>query len=381
MLQKDKVKNIQIKDVLLGDISIDPDMLNIIDDPHFQRLRYIKQNGLSYLVYPGANSTRFEHSLGVMEIARQIAINNDIENYSEIAVAGLLHDIGHSPFSHSSESIVKKYLKKDHEQIGLDIISNTSIKDKIRASTLSYSKIISYLKGEKEGKIITGALGADRIDYLMRDSYFMGTAYGMLDYPALKSNIIIKNSEPVLLKKGINMGEHFLLARYYMNSVIYHQHTVVIIEGMYERALEEAIESNEFDINELIYLNDYELLARLKLIKSAKGLVERLINRNLFKLVYYDTINKKTNVDKIKKLIEDNNFNRDEYIIKLLEIKNMDDINISDSNYNIIGTLSKLSPIIRALNIQLKENKTLVIACDKSKINNLDVIINEMSIK
>ncbi len=153
---------IWIKDSIFGDIKLDKDQQKIVNDPNFQRLRYIKQTGFLYLVYPGANHTRFEHSIGTMNLTKDICERLNLEK-EELILSGLLHDIGHTPFSHQSEELVEKYLHKNHEQIGEEIISKSSIRDKISESSPSFKKILSYLRGNKEGKIVTGSIGSDRL--------------------------------------------------------------------------------------------------------------------------------------------------------------------------------------------------------------------------
>jgi HD superfamily phosphohydrolases len=129
-----------IRDPLFGDIHINDVAQRLIDNEWMQRLRYIKQLGFDYLVYPAANHSRFEHSLGTMKVTSDMASKIFSEDDPELSIAGLMHDIGHTPFSHQSEDIATKYLKKTHEEIGASIISESSIHDVISESTLSLKK-------------------------------------------------------------------------------------------------------------------------------------------------------------------------------------------------------------------------------------------------
>ena len=141
----------RFRDSIFKDIEISEVENKIIEDPNFQRLRYIRQGGFAFLVYQSANGTRFEHSVGTMKITKDISSNIFGEVNEELAITGLLHDIGHPPFSHQSEPISKKYLKKSHEDLGYDIIKNSSISDIISNSTLSLNKILEYFSGKVSG--------------------------------------------------------------------------------------------------------------------------------------------------------------------------------------------------------------------------------------
>ncbi|MCL5433387.1 MAG: HD domain-containing protein [Candidatus Marsarchaeota archaeon] len=366
---------IVIRDPVVGDINIDNELQKIIDDLHFQKLRYIKQLGFSYLVYPGANHTRFEHSLGAMQITREIANNIGLKDIEELECAALLHDIGHCAFSHYSDQLLKKYLKTDHEKLGKEIIINSSIKDKIQNSTMNYKKVLKYYNGEHKGAIITGAFGSDRIDYLLRDSYYTGVNYGMIDYKSLISNVNILNNKLVLCSKGIGIGEHFLLARYFMYRLVYLHHAIVISENIYEKAVEWAIMSGKLDANELKNLNDYQMLSKLMSINESKIFISKLLTRNLFKRAYDGYIKKRFNLLDIKSKIKSMGINDSDYVISLLKIKNSDDIAVIDSNNNIINNLSKISEIVNSLNKILIDNQRLIIACDKKDIAKLKGII------
>lgn len=224
-----------IRDSIHKDIYLDEKELEIIDSEEFQRLRNIKQTGLTYLVYPSANHTRFEHSLGTMFIASKIAekINADVEL---TRVSALLHDIGHPPFSHTLE--ICGY---SHEVFGRKKIKHMNL------DNFSKSEIIKTLNRKNlEGKIISGDVDADRMDYLLRDSYHTGTAYGMIDLPRILRSITTFESfgkvKIGILKKGIQAIESLLVARHQMYSAVYMHPTVRIADTMIKRAVIKEIQ-------------------------------------------------------------------------------------------------------------------------------------------
>ena len=177
-----KKKHLDIIDPIHDFIRAYGTEITIIDNPIFQRLRRIRQLSGAHLVYPGAQHTRFEHSLGVMHIAGQagqvlqekgIVNSNDIEN---IRLAALLHDIGHGPFAHIFEEVLQRKNKASHEEIGRDLILKTEIGDDISKSGFDKKLITKLAFGDSKfqfmNEIISGALSADMMDYLLRDGYF-----------------------------------------------------------------------------------------------------------------------------------------------------------------------------------------------------------------
>ena len=227
-----------------------------------QRLRYIRQLDMTYLVFPGANHTRFEHSLGTMHVTKALLSSID-EKEREMAYAGMLHDIGHGPFSHLSEEQIKLYLNKDHEKIGEEILRNSEIKDIISDSDLSFDKVMDYFTNPSKMDIVCGTLGSDRIDYLMRDSHYTGVAYGVIDYERLKKRIVMNKGRMAVLESGVSAAESLLLARYFMHLNVYMHHTKIIASQMFRRAIGLALDSNVMDANELSMMYDEQLIERI----------------------------------------------------------------------------------------------------------------------
>lgn len=333
----------EIRDPIHNFIHVNNNEREILDTEFFQRLRYITQLATTYLLYPGATHKRFEHSLGVMELASKVfdVVTNDDNLDSEcqktireifktedkaywrkvIRIAALCHDTGHFPFSHASEELLPE--KKTHESITLDIILNSELSDIIKnklkiqpedvakaaLSAKDYAKEnknVSYSNIEAiMSEIITGdEFGADRMDYLLRDSYHAGVAYGKFDQYRLIETIRIlpkldKDSlEPVLgiEKGGIHTAEAFSLARYYMFSQLYFHPVRRVYDLHLVDFLKEWLTDGKFkvDLKSHLSMTDNEVMsAMLKASKDSSKpgheAAKRIIYRNHFKKVYQVT--------------------------------------------------------------------------------------------
>ncbi|ADG13671.1 HD domain-containing protein [Methanocaldococcus infernus] len=266
-----------IRDSIHKDIYLSETEIKIIDSEEFQRLRNIKQTGLTYLVYPSANHTRFEHSIGTLYVASRMGEKLGVEDLELLRVAALLHDIGHPPFSHTLE-----ILGYDHEQVGKKIIK------KMDLINFSPSEVLNILSSRRlERKIINGDVDADRIDYLLRDSYHTGTAYGMIDLPRiLRSLTTFKSGDKIkmgILRKGIMAIESLLVARHQMYSAVYLHPTVRIADKMLKKAVIEEYYNKNLDIKELSKMDDPDLISLLR--HSENRLMRKLDKRELFKRV------------------------------------------------------------------------------------------------
>lgn len=176
-----------IRDSVYGDINLSKFEVKVMDMPPFQRIRRIKQLGLINLIYPGANHTRFEHCIGTMYLASKLATKLDLakEEIELVRISGLLHDIGHGPFSHVSEGV----LSFPHEELTKHVIEKTSMYD-LLSERFNTKEIVDIINGDgKLGPIISGELDVDRMDYLQRDSHNTGVAYGVIDYERIISNL------------------------------------------------------------------------------------------------------------------------------------------------------------------------------------------------
>jgi HD superfamily phosphohydrolase len=369
----------RIRDPIYKLITLDDVETRILNDPHMQKLYHISQLGLTYLVYPSGMHTRLEHSIGTMHLTREISTKIYEDKMPELEYAGLLHDIGHGPFSHQTESIMKKYLHKNHEQVGKEIIEKSEIKDIINDSGNSIDKVMSYFNGGEAYAVVGSIFGSDRLDYLVRDSYHLGVAYGIIDCPRLVDNLVLKDNNLVIYEHTIAEAESVLIARYFMYMNVYMHHTVIIAEGMLQRALEKAIELQEFNPEELLEINDNTLLYKLTSTKSSE-LIKKIEQRKLFKRIYYKKINEKINSDEIEDELSKAGLDKDEYIVRFVGMrdKEKESIKIIDNKKNNIGDLSELSPFIKTLEDVLKKDKKLLIACDESKIEMAKKVISNL---
>lgn len=275
-----------IQDPIHGGIKIDEWCTKIIDSPQLQRLRRIKQVGFANLVYPGANHTRFEHSLGVMYIASILVEKMHVgeREKKEVIAAALLHDIGHAPFSHSSENIVKKYLRVGHEDV-LPLIKGTELEDVLKEEGLRIRRISELIKGPS---IISGDIDADRMDYLVRDSYYTGVAYGVFDLRRLIDKIYFDAEKPIIEGSALRAAESLLLSRFMMYPTVYYHHVCRIARKMYEKALERCIEDGSLDVKLLLKMDDHDIVTFLRSQKGYAGEIMGLIdNRRLFKRAIY----------------------------------------------------------------------------------------------
>lgn len=243
-------KNKIVNDPVHGFISITyPIVFDLIEHPYFQRLRHIRQLGLTYLVYPGANHTRFQHAIGAMHLM-ETAIsglrakgNNIIDEEAEAAsVAILLHDIGHGPFSHSLEySIVQN---TDHETIGKCFMHELNREFNGRL-TLAIDIIENRHKKLFLHQLVSGQLDMDRMDYLRRDSFFSGVTEGAIGSERIIKMLNVVNDELVVEAKGIYSIEKFLIARRLMYWQVYLHKTVVAAELLLTNLLNRARELSQ----------------------------------------------------------------------------------------------------------------------------------------
>ena len=236
-----------INDPVFGFINIRSELIfDLMEHPYFQRLRRIKQLGLSCMVYPGANHTRFEHALGAVHLMRSaIGIlrlkGHEIsdEEADAVTIAILLHDIGHGPFSHALETTLVQGVP--HERISLLLMEelnrqfNGKLDLSIRIFTNQYHKHFLH-------QLVSSQLDMDRLDYLSRDSFFSGVSEGIVSSERIIKMLNVKNDELVVEYKGIYSVENFLIARRLMYWQVYLHKTVLSAEHLLVSALNRAKE-------------------------------------------------------------------------------------------------------------------------------------------
>lgn len=280
-----------IRDPIHKNIHVSDICIRFIDTPEVQRLRRIKQLGLTYLAYPGATHTRFEHSLGVMYLADIFSKNLDEYDQKLLKISALLHDVGHSPYSHDSEDVITRYTKETHEDIGriLDKETISSILEDIDLKKRDILDIISVKK--PLGKILNGSIDIDKMDYLVRDSYYTGVTYGIIDLYRLVQEITFFDDTLVIEDGGLQAVESLCVSRFLMSRAVYYHHVSRIAESMLKKALIDLLENKKVDPFVLRDMDDYEIHMLLKSSNGyPKDIITRIEQRNLFKRALYQDI-------------------------------------------------------------------------------------------
>lgn len=281
-----------IKDPVHGYVEVEDFALGLLDSPPLQRLRYIKQLGFSYLVYPGANHTRFEHSLGTMFLADVAGRRFNLEDDERtlIVAAALLHDIGHGPFSHASEPLMEELLGRSHDDIRF-LIEGTEMERLLGASGIDGRELCSMVEGtNKLSGIIHGDLDVDRMDYLLRDAYYTGAPYGTVDAQRLIRHLIQTPEGTVLDENGVNAAESLLIARTLMRPSVYFHHVSRIGESMFQLAVLEHLCGGPDEMaGEMFAMDDPTCMhvLRTSAVPVARDLAARLYERRLYKRALY----------------------------------------------------------------------------------------------
>ncbi|MBP1928745.1 HD superfamily phosphohydrolase [Methanolinea mesophila] len=280
-----------IKDPVHGYIDVADFVLPLLDSPLLQRLRYVKQLGFSFLVYPGANHTRFEHSLGTMYLsdlmARQLQL--DEEEQKLVAAAALLHDIGHGPFSHAIEPLMEDLLGYPHHYIR-PLLEDPYTRDALEGQGISPADLVSLIDGDHPlSGIIHGELDVDRMDYLLRDAHYTGAPYGTVDAHRLIRSTLRAKDQIVLHESGINAAESLLIARTLMRPAVYYHHVSRIAEMMFLLSVTAHLSGNRGEAFALMRMDDAKCMHTLLTspVTVARELAEGLYARRLYKRALY----------------------------------------------------------------------------------------------
>lgn len=348
-----------IRDSVYGDISLNQLEVNVMDQNEFQRLRRIKQLGLISLIYPGANHSRFEHSVGTMFLASKLAeqLELDSEDKELVRISALLHDIGHGPFSHVSEGV----LSFPHEQLTEHVIKSSSITP-ILEEKFDIKEIIKIIHGEGYlGPIVSGELDVDRMDYLLRDSHYTGVAYGIIDFERIISNLRLDKTLYLDIK-GVQAAEGALVSRYFMYPSVYQHHTTRIANSMFRRMLSKVIGSGAINEKEMYKYDDADITV---ICRNTEGYVQdimnRIDNRDFFKRAKTIRLNTFKNPEKIykitsdelrkaeKEIAEDYGMDKDYIIINIAEYPRFDEMKTQVSLDGKLYPLTEISNIVGAL--------------------------------
>src|SRR5436189_3518237 len=292
-----------IRDAVHGDIEMGALEVELMDTPEFQRLRGIKQLGTAYLVYPSAVHTRFEHSLGtswmayrvLQAVRRSEAISQDEERL--IRVSALLHDITHIPFGHTLEDERRVLPRHDKDEERVDYFLRASNVGRILKREGLQDAVIATLKGDDtyHSDIVGGAISADLLDYLRRDTYFCGLS--QYYDPRIFESFIIDNNRLAMNLEKHGMLRHDALSelvnllriRYTLAERVYFHHTKISSGAMISKAVELALRDG-LSVQELRTLKDETLIWTLR-ERYAKNstvthLLSRLESRQLYRAGY-----------------------------------------------------------------------------------------------
>ena len=322
---------------------------NCLDSKEFQRLRRIRQLGGDFQVYPTAEHSRFSHSLGVYEIVRRMvteikSLSVELNEYDKICVmlAGLLHDVGHGPFSHAFEHVTNH----SHEDYTAKIILGETELNQVltEVSPRLPEDIVSIIEHDHPNdilnQIISGQLDADRMDYLLRDSYFSATSYGQFDLERILRTMRVRkideNKKALVVKyTGIHSVEDYIMARYQMYWQVYYHPVARSYEAVFiqlfnrlkdifkdnkeyfsdMKVLIPFLEKNVVSVEEYFKLDENSLLYCCSLIQDkddeiAADLARRLQNRRLFEYVDYS----EENLAQIKNMLKEQNLDEKYYL-------------------------------------------------------------------
>ncbi len=274
---------ITIRDPVHGTLEFTELEQRLIDTPDFQRLRGIKQLAMAHLVYPGAHHTRFEHSIGTLHLADQMARHLHLgeDQRTRLRLSALLHDVGHIAFSHEAEEVTASKLG-DHEKMGAERICSSLLSD-IIAEADSPKEVAAWATGSSYGQLISSDVGADRIDYLLRDAHYTGVAYGVIDHPRILGTLCWDHAGPALEFGGLEAAESLILARFAMFHTVYFHHAVRIARAMLQQGLRVALATPSFDWKAAAQDGDAAMLLRLSSLPAAKPWAQALLDRRLYK--------------------------------------------------------------------------------------------------
>ena len=305
-----------VHDTVHGAIRLDPLFQALVETREFQKLASIRQLGLAHLVFPGANHTRLEHSLGVGHIARRLCrrLGLDDDETRLISAAALLHDVGHGPYSHTLEAIL-------HERLGIgpmavtqaiitgavpppecvcgapptvpEVLADHGL-DPVEVAALVHADTgddeqmtLDDRDGQRfyggpayRAQVVHGTVDADQIDYLLRDAHYTGVAHGTIDASRLLHSLVVHNNQLVVHRSGVPAVEGMLVARTLMYTAVYFHKVVRITELMLARAVEAIDDLATLEVQSLV---DAELDARLD---TMGGFQRETLHRLRFRRLY-----------------------------------------------------------------------------------------------
>jgi len=278
----------EIRDPVHGYVRLEGLALELADTPQMQRLRWIKQLGLANLVYPGANHTRFEHSLGAYHMAALLTRHLGLEEEDRLLVgaAALLHDVGHGPLSHATEAALAPFLRTDHESV-IELLKRGELREVLDGHGLRAQDIQAFINGSGLGQIVSGEIDVDRMDYLIRDAHYTGVAYGVIDRLRLLQKMTLHQGQLVVEAGGVQAATSLLISRLLMHPSVYYHHVCRISECMISSGIHRIIEDGA-SAAEVKGMDDVQLFTTLDTAGGyAAEMNSRIRSRKLFKRAVY----------------------------------------------------------------------------------------------
>lgn len=334
-----------IRDAIHDYIHVDHLIIwRLINSKEMQRLRRIKQLGGTYQVFQSAEHSRFVHSLGVYQVVRRMleteCLTNALSDYDKLCVmcAGLLHDIGHGPFSHSFEGV----FEENHEDMTVRMILEESEVHDILVSLYKQlsQDVASIIQHTHPNRIliqmVSSQLDADRMDYLLRDSYMSGTTYGHFDMSRILRTMRIRDGKIVYKESGVQAIENYILARYHMYWQVYYHPTARSYEHLLQSVFQRVKDlyydgyvfqthlhylipmlEHRFQVSDFVDLDEAVILYYFKEFTREKDFIlsdlsSRFLNRHLFK---YQQLKSQKDLMSIKAIAQAKGYHPDYYIV------------------------------------------------------------------
>lgn len=313
----------EIKDPVHGYVYITEEEKSLIDSYPMQRLRRLRQLAGSEYVYPGANHTRFEHCIGVMYLAGKVLENPNVccvanEDEAKITrIAGLLHDVGHGPFSHVFEHLLIRYLDRTHEDMTSWIIEKSEVAEKLDKIGYEPKEVAPLAVGKlhKDKKafldqIISSAVDVDKQDFIVRDTYHTGAEYGFIDIFRLIHALDILGENLAVELGALSALESFIIARIEsFKSIYFHRvgrAAQIMLATAMERANDELGLTSFKTPEEYLEMDDYTVWSAAKKCEGSKQIIDDLERRRMLKCAYERTFYEKD-------AVVSNIFSRDSY--------------------------------------------------------------------
>jgi HD superfamily phosphohydrolase len=284
-----------VRDPLWNNIQLEPEALELVDTPAVQRLRYVRQLGHAFLVYPGATHTRFEHALGAYHLARRAiaalhdaGLKLDTADALRLRLAALLHDVGHYPFSHALEEAGLP----SHEELAERHLAHPDLAAALKRCGVPAAKLLPLIRGQSKeplAGIVSGPVDVDKLDYLSRDAWMCGVPYGVIDVERLLASLVLAPSAGgrvalALHEKGLSALESLLFAKYQMYRTVYWHHAVRAATVMFKRLVRRAIADGRIRPLDVAVATDDGLIYELGR-DDPTGLAARLRERRLAKRI------------------------------------------------------------------------------------------------